>query len=613
MLKKDEIRYISAQPDELYFIWQTEIYLTNFISLGIHPENCIALFGSKPDMQASAELRVLQEKFPTVDIRIYQDTRDVNGIDYQASIQPHLIDKALEHSPSLENALTFFHDSDIAFRRLPNFDSIEMDHPNACVLSDTSDYTGYEYLRTSCMIISADNSEIPGNELVLKMCAIVGIDIDTLRANELQSGGAQYLLKGVGRAYWQKVYQDSIAINKLFQDYAVDRTLPKPLDDYIQVWTAGMWSYLWNLWFFGLETVVHPELDFCFANASSSNSSPIMHMTGLEGEQKHNLYNKSDWCVNSPIAMLEKQPFLFDHCTQGSVAKEYTDLIYRTAGVERPGIGPTVAAKNWRLLAWSVLSDYDIWDVEQFEFIADTQASVVRQFNSSNAYSDCQLTSTKAVEDQTIWRIHPQSENGCKAFFSIGVELDQPAQPETIKITQAQSPHVATVAILQYMLDDGRWTTVDVAKLDPGLINQTIYYRSDLGHKSTGWRIIADATSSNFAWDIHRLAFMANNQEQIGKPFSSGFAKSENSTNFGPANAFRCDSALWGGRVNARQQFWLGMDVTQCISVNRVVLEQGEEHWAERINIQVKDEDGVWFNYRSVENLHPGSNTIILF
>ena len=42
---KNKIIFVSAQPDVPYFHWQCEVYLNNFIELGIKPENIFVLFG----------------------------------------------------------------------------------------------------------------------------------------------------------------------------------------------------------------------------------------------------------------------------------------------------------------------------------------------------------------------------------------------------------------------------------------------------------------------------------------------------------------------------------------------------------------------------------------
>ena len=44
----NRIRFISAQPDQLHFVWQTYVYLQNYLSLGLPAPNCVALFGALP-------------------------------------------------------------------------------------------------------------------------------------------------------------------------------------------------------------------------------------------------------------------------------------------------------------------------------------------------------------------------------------------------------------------------------------------------------------------------------------------------------------------------------------------------------------------------------------
>lgn len=38
-MKKEDIIYVTAQPDVPYFHWQIELYVHNFISLGIDPNS----------------------------------------------------------------------------------------------------------------------------------------------------------------------------------------------------------------------------------------------------------------------------------------------------------------------------------------------------------------------------------------------------------------------------------------------------------------------------------------------------------------------------------------------------------------------------------------------
>ena len=351
---QDNMRFVSAQPDQRHFVWQTDVYLNNFISLGIPPQHCVALFGVDPGKEPSDDLRSLCQRYPTTDIQIYTDTRHPEGRGYAPSIQPHLICKMLEQYPDRAGPLTFYHDCDIAFRRLPDFDRMVAEYPDACLLSDTLSYIGYEYLHVHCEAIRAEQPQVPEDELIHLMCDVVGVDLELVRSNEACSGGAQYLLQDVGRTYWEKVYRDSIAIDQLFQKYFAGLKLSKEPKEYLQIWTAGMWAYLWNLWYFELETIVHSEMKFLFSGGAPEDPAPILHMAGLQEELKHNHFDKADWWQQSPVDLLPAQPYLFDHFPQNTVAREYANWIHQASGVKPNQLA---TARTSTLLAPAGLED----------------------------------------------------------------------------------------------------------------------------------------------------------------------------------------------------------------------------------------------------------------
>ncbi len=612
-MPKHRIRFVSAQPDQPHFLWQTHVYLHNFLSLGIPAPDCVALFGVDPDAGPSAGLRALRERFPEADIRTYPDTRDAAGRAYPPSIQPHLIERALADSPDWEAAPTFFQDCDIGFRRLPDFDLMLREHPRACLVSDTVDYVGFEHLHERCERIRTERPEVPADELIHRMCEIVGIEPERVRRNEARSGGAQYLLQGVGRDYWAKVYRDSVALRRLFDDYLGGLGLAKEPRDYVQVWTAGMWAYLWNLWLRGLETVVHPELDFVFAGAASKEPAPILHMAGLRDELKHSHFDKVDWAEASPIEVLAKQPYVFDHFPERTIAREYAAMIQRAAGVDPPGLKPLEAATRWRLLAWKTGAKKPIWDVERLRFVFEPEAPVVEPLSSGDAGAGYEAA--RAFEDgsDSFWGGRPERRPGCLPCLYLGAELDRPAVPTKLVLTQRDGPHVAHTCLLQYSHDGRAWTTVHVARLDPRTADQIILYRSEAGHAARGWRVVARETTRGFAWDVHRLAFLRGSQEEDGSVHSSGFAHPEDPPQYGPENAFEDAGTYWGGRPDARGRFHLGLEETRGVRVDRVMLEQGERHFARAVEIQVLDDDGRWIPFRRAENLGPGVNDLLLF
>ncbi len=611
-MQKDRIRFVSAQPDELHFVWQTHVYLENFLALGIPPRHCVALFGTEPGRPPSPALQRLRERFRDTDIRVYEDTRDEAGRAYPASIQPHLIGKALDESPGWEGEPTFFQDCDIVFRRVPDFDRMLREHPRACLLSDTRDYIGFEHLEGQCRKIEAENPEVPPNELIQRMCEIVGIDVERVRKNEAGSGGAQYLLQGVGRPYWAKVYRDSIALWQFFHAYLGGLGLSKEPRDYLQVWTAGMWAYLWNLWLEGCETVIHPELEFLFSGASSSSPGTIIHMAGLRDAQKSSHFDKQDWWAASPIEVLERQPFVFDHLPEGSVAREYATWIHRAAGEKPRRLDRLEPARFWRLLAWKTDARRGVWDVEELAFRLPAGVSIVRDFDSGHA-GPGYVRANAFRAGREFWGGREEAREGCVPCLYLGIELDRPAVPDKITLTQRDGPHGARLVVLQSSHDGADWRTAHVAPTDPALVGQTILYRCEAGHGAQGWRIFADATESGFAWDVRRLRFLRDAKAEQGRPFSSGHAIPEDPSQYGAANAFHDDVAYWGGRADAEGRYYLGLRETRGLPVNRVWVEQGELHFARRIEIQVLGATGHWEPLRVVDELGPGQNDILLF
>ena len=250
--------------------------------------------------------------------------------------------------------------------------------------------------------------------------------------------------------------------------------------------------------------------------------------------------------------------------------------------------------------------------MEHIEFEFSGNARVVGYLESGNAGETYEVQRAFAPSPE-IWGGRPVPPADCRAHFYLGVELDSASVPQRIELTQADSPHGTRCAILQFSHDAQQWTTAHVAEVDPRQIGQLVLYRSEQGLRSKGWRLIARTTSSGFAWDVHRVRFLLGEQEQSGKPCCSDYANAGSGREFAAAQAFQDGIGHWGGRPDARGHFILGVEATEPISVNRIVLHQGEEHWAESIEVQTLSEDGFWRPLRIAENLAAGLNDLVLF
>jgi hypothetical protein len=279
---KRNLVFVTAQPDVPYFHWQARIYIHNFIEKGINPEQIHVIFamvqGNKTPSKESLELKSLG-----VNIHHYLDER-ISKM-YIPSIKPFLIYKWLEQFPEYGECF-FLHDADIIFRELPDFDKLINDE--VVYLSDTIGYIGYNYIKDCCNRYEKQHPSSKKEQLLNEMAFVVGIDVESIKNNQENSGGGQYIIKGTSSVVWEKIYLDCTPLYNQMLDY--QKRFPIHPGE-IQFWTAEMWSLLWNLWYFGVETKVVSDLSFSWATDSMDiyKKHPILHMAGVTEKLKENI------------------------------------------------------------------------------------------------------------------------------------------------------------------------------------------------------------------------------------------------------------------------------------------------------------------------------------
>ena len=266
-----EVSYICAQPKTIYYIWQLEVMISNFIEVGIDPSCLNILLAVSTDQTHFTNSKDIQyiynklyDKFPKVNFYEYSDTR--NDFDYLPSIRPHILSKHFSKFNSLNNAIIFYHDCDIIFTKKPDFEKLLHDEVN--YLSDTSSYLSAEYILSKSEKIYND------------MCQIIGIDT-RIPISKKSHGGAQYILKGIDSRFWSKVELDSHLIWKYFSEN-------NSAASGLQIWTTDMWCLLWNLWLQNKETSCVPELDFCWSTDPISfiQDYTILHNAGITTSER---------------------------------------------------------------------------------------------------------------------------------------------------------------------------------------------------------------------------------------------------------------------------------------------------------------------------------------
>ena len=313
---KDKMIFVSAQPDVPYFHWQCEVYLNNFINLGIPKENIHILFGIvKNETKLSDGANKLKKYTPNV--FGYIDNRDKKH--YIPSIKPYLIYEWIKQDPK-RGQLFLLHDSDIVFNYLPDFSNLIND--NVIYMSDTRGYIDFNYLMDCDKRYRDKHSVLDPGQLVREMCDVIGVEPQVVKKNDINSGGAQYIFKNQDFHYWYKIYKDSTCLyDKLMR---FQRKYPISPGE-IQFWTAEMWSVLWNMWWWNMETKLTTELNFCWAtdNISLCKTNPILHMAGVTESEKDNKFYKGDFINQNPLELLKTDKNHFDYVNNSSSTYKY--------------------------------------------------------------------------------------------------------------------------------------------------------------------------------------------------------------------------------------------------------------------------------------------------
>ena len=262
------LRFICAQPATLYYAWQVEVMLNNFMQMGVNPNQidivCWNEFDNIPD-----EWSKLANKY-SARFFFYKDTRERKQ--YISSIRPNILNQHWEIHPELQHQPIFYHDCDIVFTKpVSSWITDEMVNDNNWYGSDTKSYIGYEYI------------ESKGEDVLEAMCDIIGIDKDVVKQNQNNTIGAQYIMKNIDAKFWKIVEGDCEDLYNDITELSNTKKMFNPTYHELQIWCADMWAVLWTGWKAGNKTIVHPNLNFSWgtSNIDLWDKYNIMHNAGV--------------------------------------------------------------------------------------------------------------------------------------------------------------------------------------------------------------------------------------------------------------------------------------------------------------------------------------------
>lgn len=302
---------ITVAPDEFYFVWQIDLWLSNHIETGYTNPIHILIF-RRQDQPLSAEMQALQRKYSSVSFVNFFYYQDKDGsvldkireVDYIPLLRPFCLREHFKKYKHLEKDSIWYVDSDILYTKYLDFTPYLSD--DICYLSDTISYVGYSYLRSKEKdVLLSKLEKFKASNVIDYLTRTLGLSENILEQNEQGSGGAQYLLKNIDYTFWDNVYNDSVTIRRYLS--FINKRFFESEEKGFQSWTADMWAVLWNLWKQNKITKCPKDFDFCWATDpyKAIDSHYIYHNAGATGTP--NIFYKGKYAnnVNCPQADID--------------------------------------------------------------------------------------------------------------------------------------------------------------------------------------------------------------------------------------------------------------------------------------------------------------------
>jgi hypothetical protein len=305
-----QLRFVCAQPATLYYVWQVEVMLNNFIEMGVNP-NFIDIVCWKQNGVIPEEWSKLASNYPAR-FFFYDDTRETKH--YISSIRPNILKQHWAAHPYLKGDAIFYHDSDIIFSKpISEWISNDIINDEEWHGSDTRWYIAHSYIVGK------------GQQIIDKMCDIMGLDEELIRTNEMNSIGAQYLMKNVDYEYWDRVETDSEQLFRQITDLNNEIKRDNPSYHELQIWCSDMWAVLWGAWRRGWKTNCLSEFDFSWGTSTEDDfyKMSIMHNAGVT-DSSSGLFYKAGY-MNSLPYNVEL------NINENTASKKYWEWIQKTA------------------------------------------------------------------------------------------------------------------------------------------------------------------------------------------------------------------------------------------------------------------------------------------
>ncbi len=309
-----KLNIVSCTTGVHRYAWETFVLLDSLREFGYSDSTYILVWIPKDHVHKPkpALWEKLEKTFPEVVFQWTYDHEDFGNLgrqfNYNPIFRPYILAKLYASTPNLKDEAIFYIDSDIVFTKKFDFSPYLQDD-KICYLSDTNSYINAAYFDSKKSILFDDAGDYKEPEFVAKAkwkefltrdilaetASFAGITRDICVKNNQNSGGAQYLLKGIDTEFWEDVIDTTINVRNhlriVNEEFMRNDNGQSKEDNGFQSWCADMWGVLWNLWKRGLETRTPKELDFTWATdvlvqdgINKLEKNFLFHNAGITGD-----------------------------------------------------------------------------------------------------------------------------------------------------------------------------------------------------------------------------------------------------------------------------------------------------------------------------------------
>ena len=260
-----DLKFICAQPDDVYFTWQVHLWLESLRKLG-HSDKAIVLVFTPHFREPNDKWQKIVDLYPEAEFAFYKD--DDNTISnmlgvYVSVLRPYTLMRYFQDHPEMKEKTLMYCDCDVVFTDKFNVEQYINDDVH--YLSDTNSYINADYFDSKERDVLPEKLEqYKTRDILAETLMICSVTRETAEHYNKHSGGAQYLLKNIDAEFWKRVMQDCISIRVYLM--GINREFFESEDKGFQSWCADMWAVLWNLWRRGDVTQVIPEMEFSWAS-----------------------------------------------------------------------------------------------------------------------------------------------------------------------------------------------------------------------------------------------------------------------------------------------------------------------------------------------------------